>query len=422
MIAIQLVTSGLLSLRGASYVFVLFEPWFHGGTPCHTVIQNWILRFGLYKLNKIKEVRDDWIYILDHTIEFGQKKCLLILGITLEKFRENKCVIRHEDVEILAIDIEITADADSVKKSLEKCEAKTGAPIQIISDHGSNIWKGIRDFITFSSRKDIRQTYDVTHKASLILKKQLENNEKWKSFVSNISYTKKSLIHTILAFMAPGKPKEKARWLNLENYLVWAQSVLLQAGKKMNKLEQEKFEDKVVWIQDYKKNIKEWTNMLMMLNMLKTEVKFNGLGPSSLDNFDKQIKISKIKINTQALEEVYTDIIEYLSEETQGLTGIYPGCSDIIESIFGKYKNFSAKSPMKEVGKAVLTIPVFTSEITPEIIKKAMEETSAKDVNKWLKKKVGKTLFSKRNEFLALGKTKKSMKKLFKNMAKVASF
>ena len=77
---------------------------------------------------------------------------------------------------------------------------------------------------------------------------------------------------------------------------------------------------------------------------------------------------------------------------------------------------------MKEVGKAVLTIPVFTSEITPEIIKKAMEETSAKDVNKWLKKKVGKTLFSKRNEFLALGKTKKSMKKLFKNMAKVASF
>lgn len=47
-------------------------------------------------------------------------------------------------------------------------------------------------------------------------------------------------------------------------------------------------------------------------------------------------------------------------------------------------KNFSAKSPMKEIGKSILTFPVFTSEITPEIIKVAMEETTTKDVKKWL--------------------------------------
>ena len=39
------------------------------------------------------------------------------------------------------------------------------------------------------------------------------------------------------------------------------------------------------------------------------------------------------------------------------------GCSDIIESIIGKYKSFSAKTPMKEIGKTVLTIPVFTTDI-----------------------------------------------------------
>lgn len=421
MLAIQLVTSGLLSLRGASYVFKLFRPWFDGGTPCHTVIQNWVLRLGLYNLNKAKDKRDDWIYILDHTIEFGQKKCLLILGITLESFRKNKYKITHQDVEVLSIDIETKADAFSVKKSIEKCSKITGVPIQIISDHGSNIWKGISEYIASASRTII-QTYDVTHKASIILKKQLENNDRWKVFVNNISYTKKSLVHTILAFMAPGKPKEKARWLNLENFLLWAQSSLQQAKKKMNKMEQDKFDEKVLWIKGFKKDIKEWSNMLMMLNILKNEVKANGLSPCSLEHVDEKLKKSKIKINSVPLQETYFEITKYLNEEISGLTGIFLGCTDIIESVFGKYKNFSSKSPMKEIGKSILTVPVFTSEITPEIIKTAMEETTAKDVNKWLKKNIGKSLLSKRRAFLKLGKTKKYMKKLFENIQKVASF
>ena len=421
MIAIQLVTSGLLSLRGTSYVFKLFEPWFNGGTPCHTVIQNWVLRLGLYNLNKAKEKRNDWVYILDHTIEFGQKKCLLILGITLENFRKKNFKITHKDVEVLSVGIETKADALSVTKSLQECAKKTGDPIQIISDHGSNIWKGINEYVV-STSKNIIQTYDVTHKASIILKKQLENNEKWKDFVTNISYTKKSLVHTILAFMAPGKPKEKARWLNLENYLVWVESALQQAKEEMNKHEQDKFNEKVLWIKDYTKDIKEWSSMLMMLNILKNEVKTNGLSSCSLMNIEEQIKKSKIKINSIALQETYTEITKYLNEEIRGLKGVFLGCTDIIESIFGKYKNFSSKSPMKEIGKSILTIPVFTSEINPEIIKEAMEATQAKDVDKWLKDNIGKSLFSKRKNFLQLGKEKKNMKKLFKNMQKAACF
>ena len=322
MIAIQLVTSGLISLRGASFVFKLFQPWFDGGTPCHTVIQNWVLRLGLYNLNKAKEKRDDWIYILDHTIEFGQKKCLLILGITLETFRKKKYKITHKDVQVLSIDIEKKADEFSVQKSLKKCSKKTGKPIQIISDHGSNIWKGVREYIA-STSSTILQTYDVTHKASIILKKQLENNERWKLFVNNISYTKKSLLHTILAFMAPGKPKEKARWLNLENYLLWAESALEQAKKKMNKIEQKKFDEKVLWIKDFKKDIKEWSSMLMMLNILKQEVKQNGLSSCSLANFDEKLMKSKVKINSVPLKEVYFEITKYLNDESTGLKRIF---------------------------------------------------------------------------------------------------
>lgn len=400
----------------------MFEPWFQGGVPCHTVIQNWVLRYGLYMLNSPKEKRDDWIYILDHTIEFGQKKCLLILGVTLEKFQKNKCKIRHEDVEVLGIDIEMKADGSSVHKSLKLASEKTGNPIQIVSDHGSNIWKGVENFI-LESNSDIIQTYDVTHQASIILKKQLENNQRWKDFVVDVSYTKKSLVHTILAFMAPSKPKEKARWLNLENYLSWAYSAIQQGKKEMEKLEKDKFKEKVSWIKKYKKDIKIWTNMLLMLNLMKNEVKLNGLSSTTLEMFTRNLEKSNIKINTPELKEVYIQIQQYLLDETQGLSkNPILGCSDIIESIFGKYKSFSSKSPMKEIGKSILTIPVFTSDVTPERVLKAMEETPAKNVDKWLKNKLSKSLFSKRKEFFLLGKTKKTVKKMFTNLSKVANF
>ena len=51
-----------------------------------------------------------------------------------------------------------------------------------------------------------------------------------------------------------------------------------------------------------------------------------------------------------------------------------------------------------------------------------MEEISAKDVDKWLGDNIGTSLLSKIRGFLKLGKTKSYMKKLFKNMPKVANF
>jgi len=59
-------------------------------------------------------------------------------------------------------------------------------------------------------------------------------------------------------------------------------------------------------------------------------------------------------------------------------------------------KNFSAKTPMEEVGRTVLTMPVFTSEISLEEVKIAMENVSTQDVNNWLSQNIGDTLFAKR--------------------------
>ncbi len=115
-------------------------------------------------------------------------------------------------------------------------------------------------------------------------------------------------------------------------------------------------------------------------------------------NIKEAIILNGIDVNSMRLRQLKREIIEYLNEESVGIDDQKPwlGCSDIIESIFGKYKNFSARTPTKEVGKAVLTIPVFTSEISLEEVEMAVKEVSTQDVNNWLNINIGDTLFTKR--------------------------
>ena len=58
--SVKLMTQGLVSLRGVSYAFEVFKPWFCGEIPSHTVIQNWAMRLGLFLYKRKPEQRNDW--------------------------------------------------------------------------------------------------------------------------------------------------------------------------------------------------------------------------------------------------------------------------------------------------------------------------------------------------------------------------
>lgn len=77
---------------------------------------------------------------------------------------------------------------------------------------------------------------------------------------------------------------------------------------------------------------------------------------------------------------------------------LYLGTSDIIESVFGKYKSFSRKTPIRDIGKTILAIPVFTSELTYEKLAEAFATVKMKNVTSWIKNNIGTSLFAKRVE------------------------
>ena len=363
------------------------------------------MRYGLYQLKKLPEKRDDWIFILDHSIEFGKKQCLLILGVSKEKFIKNNYRLQHKDMTVLATDIIESATGQSVTDSLVKVTEKTGYPAQIVSDGGSNILNGCHNFIEQNNTvQPIRQTYDVTHKTALLLKHQLKNDKIWQSFCKKAAFSKKCLVHTELAYLAPPKPRDKSRWQNLDMYIKWAEMILNQETQHLSKTEIEKFEAKLSWLDEYKTYIEEWRTMLNILHTVKHEVKANGFSNKTAGVVKKAI--DKLTIKSQRLQNVKSQVIAYVDKECDGIDGVILGCSYIIESIFGKYKNFSGKSPMKEIGRAILTIPAFTSTIDYKQVKEAMETISAKEVIEWQKNNIGSSLFSKRKQAFNLEREK----------------
>ncbi len=55
--------------------------------------------------------------------------------------------------------------------------------------------------------------------------------------------------------------------------------------------------------------------------------------------------------------------------------------SDIIESIFGKYKIFASSSTCSEINEMILTLVLSTMKLTPDKVLQAMETIHLNDVN-----------------------------------------
>ena len=138
--------------------------------------------------------------------------------------------------------------------------------------------------------------------------------------------------------------------------------------------------------------------LLDVVDEAQKEVKRNGLSKETNYNFKKITE--KIGVGNPIIEKIKLKITDFLISETAAMKDeqILLGTSDILESVFSKFKIFSAKNPMKEIGRSVLAMPILTSEVSIEEVKEAMETISDKKLSEWLESNIGISLFAKRRK------------------------
>ena len=193
---VEAVLGCAASQRTAAAVLGLLANWLPGvgDTPCANTGRLWLLRLGLYELNRAPEPADDWAWIMDHTLQLGSFKCLVIVGVRLSVWRENRRPLQHTDLTLLNLTPMEQATGDRVYDALAQTVPRTGVPRLVLCDGGSELERGME--LLQSKHAGVARVYDVKHKMALLLKKELQRDARWAAFVTAATRTKLGITQT----------------------------------------------------------------------------------------------------------------------------------------------------------------------------------------------------------------------------------
>jgi hypothetical protein len=407
MLFLSFVLSASTSLRGASRSIQIVASFFGLGLPIPSWYAGrlWLLRIGYYKLTREKEEAKDWVWIIDHSVQLGDEKCLVILGIRLCSFHATGSCLTHENVEPIALLPVKHSNGDIVYQQLEDTVKKTGVPREIIGDHGSDLKSGIERFC--HEHQETCYIYDIKHKIASVLKEELKDEEAWNEFVRYAAETKRRVQQTPLAALAPPNQRTKARYMNVEKLVKWGLELLIFFQKQQNepseKFDPTKVNEKLNWIIGFRDHLSEWQELIQIVKTAESFIKVSGV---YRDCHIDLIKDPMFEAHTDRGKNVRDKLLKFIEEESlkAGENERLLGSSEIIESVFGKLKMLEQDQVKSGFTGLLLGIPALVSKTSIEVVKKAIETVPTKKVLNWCKKNIGQSVQSKRKEVFSFNK------------------
>jgi hypothetical protein len=394
---LNLVLCASVSLRGSSRVMEMVLKFFglHAGAPSWWCGRLWVLRLGYFKLTRAKERAPDWAWVIDHTVQLGSRKCFVILGVRLSDLPPAGQCLRHEDMEPITLAPVEESTGEIVFRQLEEAAKLTGAPRQIISDHGTDLVHGVEMFCR--KHPETCSTYDIKHKTAAVLKRELKDDARWQSFTQLCARTSSRVRQTELAFLCPPNQRSKARYMNVDVLIAWGAKVLafMDAPTPDDDVNPDALHDKLGWILEYRRDLLEWCELLEIVSRTEHFVRANGLYRGCLKELKEDLSTLA---HTQRGIRVRSELLGFVGRESFKARGKERliGSSEVIESVFGKLKHLEGDQASGGFTGLLLALAAMVSTTTREVVVKAMETVSTATVLDWKNKIIGMTVQARR--------------------------
>ena len=453
------VVRAFTGFRGGARSLEITAEVMGGGSPSYSSIRLWTYRLGYYLLQRPIEHREDRIFITDMTVELGKSKCLLILGVSESRFRQADFCLSQHDTEVLALEIFIHSTGEAIAACLEGLSARIGVPKQIVSDQGSDIKKGIQAYQ--AKHPEVIYTPDLSHKIACIVKPLLSNDEIYQRFNAQCNQTKSLIQQTELNFLKPPTQRSKARYHHIAARIEWAQKVLRyqqrgdfhlidarycvadeafqfmalpssywhllapikgimfntlvefeqamsglltedvyqrhqQELRHLASIGRQRFDEKLGWVSDYASDLEKYQQMVNVIKSTELQLKHEGLHNESAQRLLQKLDGIDFDEKTKTLE---TQIMAYIDAQHGDAMPEQARLvsSDVIESVFGQYKQVGHSGCLQELGKMVLLLPLLVTEITAELVLQAMNSVKTSCVDEWANKTFGPSALALRN-------------------------
>jgi hypothetical protein len=355
----------------------------------------WLMRLGLAALTRPQAVADDWAWMIDHSIQIGTCKCLVILGIRLSELPEGRALC-HRDLEPIALVPMAGSSKQAVAACLEEAANRTGAPRAILDDHGADLHGGVEIFR--AAHPGTVEVYDITHKAACLLKARLEADERWRSYNTESGQAKVRVQQTELACLVPPSQRSKARFMNVGKLVAWGVQTLAlvddPARLESLGITADRVREKLGWLEGYRAALGEWSGYQAVIDGALDFVRRRGLYVGA--GFDLAAALPAAPGGAGELRE---ELIHFVRRESlKARVGErLPGTTEVLESCLGKLKALEDGQSRSGFTGLVLSLGAMVSDWTAASVREALERCRVRDVLDWCRR-LGQSVQSQRRQ------------------------
>jgi len=361
-------------------------------TPSHSTIISWSKKFGLYHLERTISKSNDWVIILDESIQFGNEKMLVVLGIREHDIDYNKA-LQYQDLECLALKISSSWKGVEIKKVLDEVESKVGKIKYAIADMGNSIKKAL-------VLSNLDHVEDLTHKLSWIIKRIFEKNTEFITCTKKIAHLRKTMVLSKMSHVLPPAQRVHSRFMNLKPIIDWGLSIInIHQDKSLLPLEYAK---KLSGIVEHKELLIEMSQIVEQAINIQKILKNKSVSEATIAECMRNLKALPDKPNLKIFKSetiIYLKKMRAIKNKQKSKKILCS--SDILESSFGKYKSYINNNKSIGITALSLTIPAFINDYSNQnIILSAMESTTKKDLESWRNDNIGDSLITRRKAVL----------------------
>jgi hypothetical protein len=366
----------------------------------------WLMRLGLGQLRQPLVKADDWVLLLDHSIQLGRDRCLAVLGVRLSELPPGP--LRRTDLRPLHLKIMRDPNMHTNYQELLGVIDRTGPPRAILCDHGADVLGAVRLLREGCwQNRAILDLYDVKHRVAVALKHRLEPEPRWAEFLTQVGKTRNAAKQTEWAFLLPPVLRSKSRYLNLGELIRWAtRTSWLIAHQPKALLEHgdaARLEEKMGWVLGFTAELALWRQWYQVAARTEQVVRNRGL----YAGVEVEVRQRLQGVGTEAKsKDMAAEMVAFVAEQSKGLQPgeRLPGSTQVLESCFGTLKALEKDHCRSGFTGLVLGLAALVGKVTREVVGQALANTPIKAVRRWCEQNIGQSLQSKRGQAYRLAR------------------
>ncbi len=361
---------GGMSLRGCRHCIgsMLFSLGLCGRIPSHNSIRNWLCKSSIHRIEMSQEASGKYVLYVDESIVFGSEKILLIIGVEEKNIPIDRS-LTHRDIEVLYVGASVEWKGEDIEEELKKISERKAIKY-VVSDEGNNLRKAYK-LLNYTHIED------CTHILANYLKALYEKDEDFEAFRKLIGLLRRDWnLSKENSRYIPPTMRGKMRFANIFPCVKWAEKQL----ENWSNLSKE-VQARLVFLKEKSAFIASLIEVSIVFKTVCKMLKEEGFGLAQKGLILSTLSTLKGTQKAGIFIENCKTYLDLLTTKSQALSLNHLLCSsDIIESLFGKFKTKIGSNNRSGLTEFIFTIANFSQPFSKDEIKNALEKIKLKDM------------------------------------------